>query len=58
MYKNVTLNPRKMPIPAARPVVDDAINMTYINTEHMASKYTIIACRAKVKFNWRIYALS
>jgi len=32
-----------------KPVVDDAIIMTYINTQRSASKYTITACRAKVK---------
>jgi len=39
MYKNVTLNTRKMAIPTARPAADDAIIMTYINTERSASKY-------------------
>jgi len=58
MYKNVTINTRKMAVPAARPAADDAIIMTYINTQRSASKYTITACRAKVKFTWRIYALS
>ena len=47
-----------MAVPAARPAADDAIIMTYINTQRSASKYTITACRAKVKFTWRIYALS
>jgi len=50
MYKNVTLSTRKMAIPAARPAAGDANIMTYINTQHSASKYTITACRAKVKF--------
>jgi len=53
MYKNITLNTRKMAIPAARRVrraADDAIIMTYINTQRSASKYTITACLAKVKF--------
>jgi len=34
----------------AIPAADDAIVMTYINTQHSASKYTITACWAKVKF--------
>jgi len=54
MYKNVTLNTRKMAIHAARPAVADAIIMTYINTQRSALKYTITACWAKVKFTWRI----
>ena len=33
MYKNVTLNTRKMAIPAARRAADDAIIMAYINTQ-------------------------
>ena len=47
-----------MAIVAARPAADDAIIMTYINIQRSASKYTITACRAKVKFTWRMYALS
>jgi len=58
MHKNVTLNTCKMAIPTAHPVADDAIIMIYINTQRLASKYTITACSAKVKFTWRIYALS
>ena len=58
MYKNVTLNTCKTAIPAARHAADDAIIMTYINTQRLASKYTITACCAKVKFTWWIYALS
>jgi len=50
MYKNVTLNTCRMVISTAHPAADDAIMMTYINTQHSASKYTITACRAKVKF--------
>jgi len=41
MYKNVTLNTRKMAIPTARCTrlaTDDAIIMTYINTQRSASK--------------------
>jgi len=48
-----TLNTRKMAITAlwrTSRAADDAIIMTYINTQHSASKYTITACRAKVKF--------
>jgi len=32
MYRNVTLNTRKIAIPAARCAADDAIIMTYVNT--------------------------
>jgi len=38
-----------MAIPAAR-AADDAIIMTYINTQPSASKYTTMACWVKVKF--------
>jgi len=31
------------------PAADDAIIMTYINTQHSASKYTITACQAMLK---------
>jgi len=58
MYKNITRNTCKMAIPAARLAADDAIIMTYINTQRSASKYTIMACWVKVKFTWQIYALS
>ena len=44
-----------MAIPAARPAVDDVIIMTYINTQRLASKYTITACRAKVKFKVSVW---
>jgi len=57
--KNVTLNTRKMAIhPTAqrtRRAADDAIIMTYINTQRSGSKYTIAACRAKVKFKVSIW---
>ena len=53
-----TPNIRKMAIPAARRTrcaADDAIIMTYINTQRSESKYTIMACRAKVKFNVSVW---
>ena len=53
-----TLNTRKMAIPAAwhaRRAADDAIIVTYINTQHSASKYTIMACQAKVKFKVSVW---
>jgi len=40
-------NARKMAIPAARPAADDAIIMTYINTQRSSSKYTITASERK-----------
>jgi len=57
MYKNVTLNTRKTAIhpTARRAAADDAIIMAYINTQRSASKYTITACRAKVKFKVSIW---
>ena len=54
MYKNVTLNTCKIAIPAACRDMDEAIIMTYINTKHLASKYTIMACQAKVKFSFSL----
>jgi len=39
-----------MAIPSARHAADDAIIMAYINIQHSASKYTIMACRAKMQF--------
>jgi len=42
-----------MAIPAARRArraADDAIIMTFINTQRSASKYIIMACRANVNF--------
>ena len=58
MYKNVTINTRKMAIhPTARHrhrAADDAIIMAYINTQRSTSKYTITACRAKVKFSFSL----
>ena len=51
--KTLMPNTHKMAIPAprrTRRAADDAIIMTYINTQRLASKYTITACRAKVKF--------
>jgi len=55
MYKNVTGITRKMAIPTARRAADDAIIMAYINTQHSASKYTITACQAKVKFKISVW---
>jgi len=57
MYRNVTLNTRKIAIPAAwrtHCAADDAIVMTYINTQHSSSKYTIMAWRAKLKFSFSL----
>jgi len=46
MYKNVTLNTYKMAIHTTAQhmcrAADDAIIMAYINTQHLASKYTIM----------------
>jgi len=58
MYKNVTLNTRKMAIPASRRTRradENTIIMTYINTQCSASKYTITACQAKVKFKVSVW---
>jgi len=52
MYKNVMLNTHKMA--NLRRAADDTIIMTYINTQHSASKYTITACRAKVKLSFSL----
>jgi len=38
-----------MAIPVAHRAMDDAIIMTYINTQRLAPKYTIMACRVKFK---------
>jgi len=43
MYKSVTLSTCKMAIHAACHATDDAAIMAYINTQHLASKYTITA---------------
>jgi len=55
MYKNVTLIIYKRAIPAAHRAPDDAIIMTYLNTQHSASKYTIMACCMKVKFKVSVW---
>jgi len=44
----------KWPFPQ-HAVADDAIFMAYISTQHSASKYTITACRAKVKFKVSVW---
>ena len=60
--KNVTLNTHRMAISLSTPCRGwrHYHDLGYINrpTQRSASKYTITACRAKVKFTWRIYALS
>jgi len=48
MYKNVTHNIRNGDS-RRTPVAVDTIIMAYINTQHSASKYTIMACQTKVK---------
>jgi len=55
MYKNVTLNThKKWPFPQhhvhASRAGDDATIKTYFATQCLASKCTITACLAKVKF--------
>jgi len=54
MYKNVTLIVYKMAIPAAHRAPDDAIIMTYINSQLSASN-TIMACWMKLKFKVSVW---
>jgi len=49
--RNVTLNTQNgHSSHSTTCAADDAVIMTYINIQHSTSKYTIMVCRAKVKF--------